>query len=224
LLASGRDCDIFEYGAGLVVRRSRLGRSQADEAATMRYVGERGYPVPAVDDLSDDGSELVMERIEGPSMVEAARRRPWTIRGQGVVLADLHRRLHEIEAPEFLRPAPVGHGDRVVHLDLHPLNVIISPRGPVVIDWTNAARGDPATDVGLTWLLLVAGELPAGGVKDAILGLGRSWLTSGFLAACDLSAVRPQLRELADWKAQDQNISASERQAMRSLVDSVMAD
>lgn len=34
----------------------------------------------------------------------------------------------------------MGEGDKVVHLDLHPLNVIIGPKGPVVIDWTGASR------------------------------------------------------------------------------------
>jgi RIO-like serine/threonine protein kinase len=28
----------------------------------------------------------------------------------------------------------------MVHLDLHPLNAVITDCGPVVIDWTNAGR------------------------------------------------------------------------------------
>ena len=51
-------------------------------------------------------------------------------------------------------------GDRLVHLDLHPLNVIMSPRGPVVIDWANAARGDPLLDVALTYVLLTCPRMP----------------------------------------------------------------
>jgi len=38
-------------------------------------------------------------------------------------------------------------------------NVIIGPKGPVV-DWTNAAQGDPITDVALAWALVCAGEIP----------------------------------------------------------------
>ena len=70
LLASGRDADIFEYGPGLVLRRSRRGRSMAGEARTMEYLRGHGYPVPAVEEISDDGTDLVMERIDGPSMVD----------------------------------------------------------------------------------------------------------------------------------------------------------
>jgi aminoglycoside phosphotransferase (APT) family kinase protein len=39
----------------------------------------------------------------------------------------------------------------LVHLDLHPLNVLCTRRGPVVIDWPAAARGAPGVDVALTW-------------------------------------------------------------------------
>src|SRR6516225_6462261 len=120
LLAAGRDADIFDYGPGLVLRRSRDGRSIAHEARIMAYLHERGYPVPAVEEVSDDGTDLVMERIEGMSMVEAIGKAPWSVRRQVKALARLHKQLHEIAAPDFLPPAPIGQGDRVVHLDLHP--------------------------------------------------------------------------------------------------------
>ena len=107
----------------------------------MEYVRGLGYPVPAIDEISDDGLDMVMERIEGLDMVATMSKRPWTIPRQGRVLAELHVQLHELSAPDWLHEAPVGRGNRLVHLDLHPLNVIVSPRGPVVIDWTNAARG-----------------------------------------------------------------------------------
>ena len=63
------------------------------EARTMEYLRGHGYPVPAIDEVSDDGTDLVMERIDGPSMGDYLMRRPWAVRRQGVVLATLHRRL-----------------------------------------------------------------------------------------------------------------------------------
>ncbi len=51
----------------------------------------------------------------------------------------------------------LGAGDRLLHLDLHPGNVILGPSGPVVIDWTNAPVGDPAVDAALTWVILRSG-------------------------------------------------------------------
>ena len=55
ILASGRDGDIFEYAPGLVLRRTRDGRSIAHEARIMRYVEEQGYPVPHVEEVRADG-------------------------------------------------------------------------------------------------------------------------------------------------------------------------
>ena len=218
LLASGRDSDIFAYGPDLVLRRSRNGRSLAVEARTMDYVRAQGYPVPAIAEISDDGADLVMERIEGPILLDAIGRRPWTIRQRGAQLADLHRRLHEIAAPDWVGDAPAGHGDRLVHLDLHPLNIILSSRGPVVIDWPNAARGTGEVDVAVTWVLLVSGSIPAGRVKSALMGMGRSMLVNAFLTPFDLAPVRELLAGVVEWKVKDVNMTPQEQQAMWALV------
>src|SRR2546429_4962209 len=110
----------------------------------MRYVRERGYPAPVVFDGS--GPDLTLERIAGPAMVADLRRRPWRYRTHALTLARLHRELHAVPPPDFLR----GDGAAVLHLDLHPANVMLAPHGPVVIDWAHAAPGDAALDVALT--------------------------------------------------------------------------
>jgi aminoglycoside phosphotransferase (APT) family kinase protein len=218
LLAAGRDSDIFEYGPGLVLRRSREGHSMRGEARVMEYVRGQGYPVPAIDEISDDGLDIVMERVEGLDMVAMMTKRPWTIPRQGRALAELHVRLHEISAPDWLRAAPVGRGDRVVHLDLHPLNVIIGPRGPVVIDWSNASRGDPVTDVTLAWVLMSAGSAPTGRLIGALLGRARSVLVENFLGSFDIDELRRSLRDVVAWKVGDPHMSADEQARMWRLV------
>ena len=45
-------------------------------------------------------------------------------------------------------------GDRLCHGDYHPFNVLLSPRGPVVIDWNNAHTGNPLEDVARSALIL----------------------------------------------------------------------
>jgi aminoglycoside phosphotransferase (APT) family kinase protein len=217
LLASGRDSDIFECGEGLVLRRSRAGRSLAQEARTMEYARSHGYPVPAIEELSDDGADLVMERIDGLSMVDLIAKRPWAIRGQGALLADLHRRLHEIPAPEWAGPAPAGEGDRLLHLDLHPLNVMVGKAGPVVIDWARAARGDGNVDVAIAWALLACAEVPGSSVKVAVLGKARSVLVKAFLRPFDVAALRRVLPAVVEWKAADPHMSDVERRNMRAL-------
>jgi tRNA A-37 threonylcarbamoyl transferase component Bud32 len=186
----------------------------------MAYVREHGYPVPAVDGLSDDGADLVLERIDGQSMVSVMGRRPWTLGQQGKLLAGLHHRLHEIPSPDWVPAAPCGGGDRLLHLDLHPLNVMIGEQGPVVIDWSNAARGDGDVDVALAWVLLASGSMPYGRVKAAVLGRGRALFVNSFLRACDRAAAARHLACVVEWKVKDPNMTEAERRTMRQLATS----
>lgn len=189
----------------------------AAEARIMEHVRESGYPVPAIHEISADGTELVMERIEGPTMLALLGRRPWTIKDQAVLLADLHKRLHEIPAPNWMNAAPCGAGSQLLHLDLHPDNIMIGTEGPVVIDWSNAARGDRDTDVALTWVLLASAGIPSGRTKSALLGLGRSLLVRTFLREFDVDEVRARLHDVVEWKLTDPHMSPVEREAMRRL-------
>ena len=95
----------------------------ATEARTMEYARGHGFPVPAIDEISADGTDLVMERLDGRSMVDLLTQRPWTIRKQGHVLGELHRNLHAIPAPDWLDDAPSGSGTSLLHLDLHLADV-----------------------------------------------------------------------------------------------------
>ena len=219
LLASGRDADVFAYGRGLVLRRSRRGRSMEREAQVMQHVAAHGFPAPRVAEVRGGGLELVMERIDGPTMLDVLARRPWTLRRNAARLAMLHRRLHAIPAPVWLEPF-AGAQECVVHLDLHPLNVILSPKGPVLIDWTNARRGAAAADVALTWLLLTAAELPVTGVRARALGIVRAMFVRAFLGHFDLGPVRALLPAVAGWKCADGNIRPAEMAVMQRLVTS----
>ncbi len=184
------------------------------EAHVMEYVRALGYPVPAVEDVSNDGLSMVIQRIEGVDMVAMMGKRPWVIPRLGRVLADLHRRLHELAAPGWLHDSPFGRGDRLLHLDLHPLNVMMSPRGPVVIDWTNACRGDPAVDVALAWVLMEAAEVPTGRFIGMILGRARSAFVKSFVDSFDVDLVKKSLRDVVAWKVLDSHMSMSEQVRM----------
>jgi aminoglycoside phosphotransferase (APT) family kinase protein len=218
LLAAGRDADIYEYGDGAVLRRSREGRSLLVEARTLEFLRAHGYPVPKVFEVSDDGTDLVMERIDGPTMVDAVGRRPWTLRHSARALADLHVRLHELDAPPYLMPAPVGTGSKLLHMDLHPLNVMMGTPGPVVIDWTGARVGDPFVDVTMAWVLMAVGEVPGRGLKSALVTWARGQLVSAFLASFDRAALVDRLRAVVEYKAKDPHMRPTEVDAMWALV------
>ena len=219
LLASGRDGDIFEYAPGLVLRKTRDGRSIAHEARTMRYVADHGYPVPRVEEVRADGTEIVMERIDGPIMADAMVRPPWKLGDHLRVLADLHDQLHEIPGPDWLAAMP-GGGDRLLHLDLHPLNVIMSPRGPVVIDWPNARLGDPMADVALTYALIRCGRIPLPRPVAAVLDALRApVLRRTFAKRYVGPAFFRRVAEMAELKCFDKNMAPDELRRLRALAE-----
>jgi tRNA A-37 threonylcarbamoyl transferase component Bud32 len=188
------------------------------EAKVMRYVASHGYPAPRVEDVRAGGAELVMERVDGPTMLEALAREPSAVRRHAENLAALHQQLHEIPAPDWLDRFLGGDGC-VVHLDLHPLNVILATRGPVLIDWTNARSGAGAADVAATWLVLAAAELPDTGALDNM----RETFLREFLGHFDLAGARAVLSAVAAWKCEDRNMQPTEIAAMRRLATSESA-
>jgi tRNA A-37 threonylcarbamoyl transferase component Bud32 len=187
------------------------------EARIMEYVYASGYPIPKVGEISADGFELTMERIDGLTMVDAVSAAPWKAKRFGHALADLHTQLHELAGPEWLPSAPCGVGTQLLHMDLHPLNVMMSSRGPVVIDWPNAVRGDPNIDVAVTWILMSAAEVPTSGLKGTLTGLIRAKLIRGFIAQFDTEAVGPEVEAVVTWKSGDKNMSAIEVAGMRAF-------
>ena len=174
---------------------------------------------------------MVLERIEGPTMLEAIEAKVWTVDRHARTLADLHTRLHALVAPVDLRPHPVLPGPAIVHQDLHPGNVLLSPEGPVVIDWTNARAGDPDVDVAITWLLMSAfdhdvppptGSLPrrvVTRVERAAEPRLRTRLVRTFLRASGRrEAARALLSAVATHRLLDPNVRPGEADALRALV------
>ncbi len=149
---------MFALGGDRVLRRYRVPIDATVEARLMRYLAAAGYPVPEVFDA--EGRDLVLERLNGPDMLADLGRRPWLIRRHARTLADLHNRLHRIDGPPGW-PAAAGRdgtvlasGTTMLHLDLHPANVMLTRRGPVVIDWVGARVGAPGVDVAMAYLIL----------------------------------------------------------------------
>ncbi|MGC2169166.1 MAG: phosphotransferase [Acidimicrobiales bacterium] len=218
LIAGGRDSSIYEIGEGKVLRRSRNGRSQVNEAKTMQYVRSHGFPAPEVFSVSDDGVDMVMARIEGPTMIDAASARPWKIRRFARELSTLHQTLHQLDAPGWLPVAPCGSGDSLLHMDFHPLNVMLSSDGPVVLDWANASRGDRLVDVATTWVLLASGEVTGSRLETLIARLGRTFFLNAYLKPFPIAEVNAVLSDVVEWKSQDPHMSVSEIHRMRALI------
>lgn len=157
LIAAGRAADVYDAGDGTVHKRYRTADAGPDdEARVMRFVAERGFPVPEVREV--DGRDLVMSKVDGPTMAEDLRRRPARALGHARLLARLQRALAQVPAPDWLMApgwTPDPTGDRVLHLDLQPANVVLALSGPVVIDWRAAAAGPPGFDAATSYVAMV---------------------------------------------------------------------
>ena len=218
LIGRGRAADIYALDGGRVLRRYRTPHRCEAEADLMRCLRQAGYPVPEV--FGADGQDLVMERLAGPTMLDDLARRPWRAGGHARLLADLHNRLHQVAAPAGVRH-PVGPGDRVVHVDLHPSNVMLTPSGPVVIDWSNAGAGAPGADVAMTFLIMAssdADELPRH-VRPAV-GILRRIFLPRFLAAVR-DDHRPYLAAVAEIRIADPNVRPAEAARIHRLIRDV---
>jgi aminoglycoside phosphotransferase (APT) family kinase protein len=155
---------------------------------------------------------MVLDRVHGPTMRESVLAGSTTTEDGGRVLADLHGRLRAL-------PPPHGGGtDAIRHLDLHPNNVIMSPAGPVVIDWRNSDVGPPAMDVALSAVILAQVALSRGADASAAQGI-----LSAYLAA-----VRPLstsgLDQAVAYRSADRNATAAELDLLRQVAEMLLSE
>ncbi|MFD5013860.1 phosphotransferase [Streptomyces chartreusis] len=165
LLGAGRTADVYELDEAWVLRRDREGWGDAlAEGAVMAHVRDHGYPAPGVRLADSSGTDLVMQRLAGPTMLGALSAGIMGAEEAGGILARLLRQLHDVPARK--------PGDSVLHLDLHPDNVILTTGGPYVIDWNNTEEGDPGLDWGTSAVILAqvaVGDEPIAEPTRAIL-------------------------------------------------------
>lgn len=155
--------------------------SEAEYAEAVRAAGA---PVPrllGIEQISGRAASI-WERVAGTSMWQHVIDQPELGADLGRLLADVQLGLFELLPPVTLPnqrdrlvskirrsaatvdaslaraldllPAQVGP-PRLCHGDLHPSNVILNARGPVIVDWFDASRGDPVADVARTSVTLL---------------------------------------------------------------------
>ncbi len=152
------------------------------EADTIARVHAAGLPVPETEGVVDfDGRPgIVLERIEGTSMWERMKAEPRSVPALVVQLVELQLEIQRTNVSELstmrdrLRQkvggavqiteedrrkahgllAALPAGTALCHGDFHPANVILSDRGPIILDWFDAARGDITADFVRSSLLM----------------------------------------------------------------------
>ncbi|ROQ80966.1 phosphotransferase [Streptomyces sp. NBC_01260] len=170
LLGTGRSADVYELDEEWVLRRYRVDLDATREMPVMSYLSASGYPVPRLGPLpaSAGPGDLIMQRLTGPTMLESLISGALGGDEGSAVLAGLLADLHTVPARLSAHPE-----DRILHLDLHPGNVMLTADGPMVIDWSNTEEGPPALDRAMTALILaqvaVDPHIPAAAGARALL-------------------------------------------------------
>ena len=158
----------------------------ARELKNARSAHALGLPTPSDAGHVEWGqrSGIIFERVDGPTVYELIQTGSADRAALGRTFFDIQQSIHRCnfsellpiqaklaerirlakglpqtlraEAIDKLRSAPLS--DTVCHGDLHPMNVIMAASGPVVIDWMDMSRGNPAIDIMRTLLYLRFGS------------------------------------------------------------------
>jgi aminoglycoside phosphotransferase (APT) family kinase protein len=187
-----------------------------------------GANTPAVKDFVRHAGRwgFVMERVEGLTMLTALTSQPWRLVELAHMLADEQAQMHQCAAPGWpaqrerleaaIRRASADYaeardavlralaalpdGDRLCHGDFHPDNVLLTARGPVIIDWIDSVRGHPLADVARTSLLARLGDPPPGVKGRWLIRLGRGLFHALYLRRYFRRNPEAARQHLAAWE------------------------
>jgi aminoglycoside phosphotransferase (APT) family kinase protein len=197
------------------------------ELKIARIVQDAGLPVPHVEPESvmiDGRRGIIYERIVGASMLDVIRRQPWRVIYFGRLMAELQAQVHQQSVaglptlrdamqraiqgadalPELLKQGALqslaqrSERSALCHGDLHPGNILLTARGPIIIDWMTAMQGDPQADVARTLLLIRLGDPPPGTPGLWLINRLRSALYSAYFGRY-MQLCHPDGQEIDAW-------------------------
>lgn len=222
-ISGGWDTTIWKVELGAhayALRLFRPGREMiaGRETQTMRAAASAGLRVPEIhtQGVWQDRPVMLLSWCTGRTLMDEMRARPWAIRRLGNMFGQQQARMNQIPfAPDDVADddwitcfSPVDdplrerlgaislQTGKLLHLDYHPLNVMISARQiSGVLDWTNAMPGDPRADVARTWSILRLMPLNPGR-PEPVTEAARRLLAAGWLRGYERIAGRLQNMEL----------------------------
>lgn len=214
LINVGHEWELRQYGALHVAKVAAKGADFTREAQALQILEKTQVPSPALAKVLSPSS-IVIERVDGPTMLEDVISRPWTLTRHAKNLARLHRALGSITAPDNWEK--VTEGNSLVHLDLHPGNVKLRNGKPVVINWNRASRGSPAFDAAVTYVILRTADSRIAGSRRLVVSSLRSRFAQAFIKEFGAAEVQDHITEAAELRLLDQNLPNNEREAVFAL-------
>jgi len=191
----GADARIWRVdysGASFALRvlRPAQGAVASREIAALAAAQAAGLPVPV---LHTHGSwngypALLLGWCAGRTLAAVLQQQPRRVRGLGLLFGRMQARIRRVAAPPGLsdswiawagEDAPLARRLRSVqrspvllHMDYHPLNVLVDGDAiSCVLDWANTRGGDPRADLARTFTILRIE--PLGPYASPALEIGR---------------------------------------------------
>ncbi|MCR8635179.1 phosphotransferase family protein [Paenibacillus radicis (ex Xue et al. 2023)] len=188
LLARGRTAEVFEWGETKVLKLFLKDDNVNQEMTNTTIINQIGLPAAEVFELVEieDRKGIIYERIVGSTLMRLIEPTESSLSKHAKVMAALHAEIHRAthkhppnlkqeltkkinrlnhitienrtEIIRLLDNLPAAH--TICHYDFHPDNIIMSPRGPIIVDWFNTLVGNPNADIMRTLLMLRSHALP----------------------------------------------------------------
>ena len=186
-IGEGAYADVHAWAPGQVVKLFKPNIPLPlswHEAQMTRAAFAAGAPAPEVFGVMtlEGRFAMVLQRFDGPTLLQLTRTGAMTREQAGAILATLFLAVHKTVPPSDMLPlrdsmdAGLRHsgdrlpkhiatgilalierlppGDGLCHGDLHPGNVIMTAEGPRLIDWMGMVRAPAALDLAATHFLL----------------------------------------------------------------------
>ncbi len=187
---SARDARRVEGGADTLIWRLESDRGpiavrvfRPDQAApaqrereALDAVRAAGIPAPAVvaHGAWADRPVTVLEWCPGEPLLDRLLEPDADVPALGRTFGRTQAAIHRVPPPATW---PGTSGAALLHLDYHPLNVLIDgDEVSAVIDWVNTRAGDPRADVARTYSILVADPTAGDLDRRTVAAFRHGWL------------------------------------------------
>ena len=186
LIARGGQADIYDFGGNRVLR---VGRRPQDleriryEFTVYTFLAGTDISFPKAFDLVEVGGlpAIIMEPLNGPSMMDLIRANPLSAKAKAGQLAELHFKIGKTSASEQITDVKakamfcigkseslsepdkesilavlntLPNGTNLCHGDFHPGNIMVQENRNYIIDWSAASRGDFHADIAHSYILM----------------------------------------------------------------------
>lgn len=210
-IAIGRTAEVYNWNKNQIIKlyyQSWAKEIVEYEFKISKMVSDLGLKVPEVFEMTEiEGRNgIIYEKLNGKSMLQLMKTKPFQIGNFGQQLAELHCSFSKMSVKDLpklvdnlerginrrdyitdleksfivekLKELPKNN--QLCHNDFHPDNVLITDDGPYIIDWMTVSQGNSLGDFARSCLMLQIGTPPSGLIDRILTGFFRSRFFKGY--------------------------------------------